>query len=141
MRAFVLGISTLLLNASFALGQVPTSPCADTTDGAGLVVYVQLLMTRPDSDYVAQREQYELPLVGAKSISLASDEEVCKAAATAYSREVGDSGDIGRARRVNVIRVGDKYVVQDPYTPHRLGEWSIWFIFDSRWQKIAGIGS
>lgn len=115
--------------------------CADPESGLGLVNYVQLLMTRNDSSDALTRKQAQLPVVPSDSVALSRDSVVCLAAAQAYNREAADSGLVAANRRVNVIVVGDKYIVEDPTTPLHAGEWAVWYVFDSRWKKIVAFGS
>jgi hypothetical protein len=69
-------------------------------------------------------------------VQLVTQEAVCLRAASVYTTETGDTAR-ARARRVTVVRAGDRHVVTDPFTPLRGGEWAIQLIVDRDWKVLT----
>ena len=90
-----------------------------------------------DSSTRATRARYQVDS-GARVV-LVRDPAICAQGAAAYSRMAGDTGSLARQRRVLVVRIGDKYAVDDPFTPVRAGEFEIWAIFDRKWRFVVGL--
>jgi hypothetical protein len=120
----------------------PPAPmaCADTGwRSDNLLRVLHEIVRGTDSTNRVTRVLYHLD--SAASIMLIRDPRQCAQGAAAYSKMVGDTGKLVRRRRVFVIRVGDKYVVDDPYTPAYGGEFELWAIFDRKWQFVVGLAS
>ena len=69
------------------------------------------LMRRKDSLAEKTLSAYKVARVKAKEVRPVSDPATCTRAANAYTQVVNDSSS---ARRVHVLRVGDRYIVMDP---------------------------
>ena len=115
-----------------------SSPCADTSwRSQNLLRTIHDMVTAADSEGHATRAVYQLD--SGASLALIRDERICAQAAAAYSTLDADTGHRPRQRRVFVVRINDKYAVDDPYTPARAGEFEVWAIFDRRWRLVAAI--
>ena len=130
------GMAAIILSGPVH-AQTKTSRCAEPEASSALVSYVREMVTATDSLSIARRKEDGLPDGAPERVALSLDPAVCLAAANAYNREARDTGARANARRVTVIRAGDRYVVDDPHTPAHAGEFTIWYIFDTRWRKIT----
>ena len=130
------GAASILLSGSVR-AQIQPSRCAEPEASSALVSYVKVMVTAMDSGSIARRKEDGLPEGAPERVALSLDPTLCLAAAKAYNREARDTGVRASARRVTVIKVGDRYVVDDPRTPAHAGEFTIWYIFDMRWRKIT----
>jgi len=61
---------------------------------------------------------------------LIRDERLCDRAGRAYG------GRGSPPRRVAAFRVGELFLVYDPYEPVPAGEWNAWGVFDRRWRYL-----
>jgi len=76
----------------------------------------------------------ELPTFQSSDVALVLDEATCERAARAY----GGSGS--PPRRVVVIRLGSAgFFVEDPFEPHRAGEFSLTVVYDSKWRPLFSL--
>lgn len=80
-----------------------------------------------------ERRRFRLPVGDSTDVRIVSDEGLCDLAARLY----GDSSD--PPRRVILIRMGELYLVYDPFEPLEAGEWSLRKIFDARWQLVVAL--
>ena len=114
--------------------------CADTSwRSANLLRVLHAVVSGTDSASRATRALYHVD--SAAPVALIRDPVICAQGAAAYSGATADTGALARQRRVLVVSVGDKYVVDDPYTPTRAGEFELWYIFDKRWRYVVGLAS
>ena len=117
----------------------PASPLA-----SNLISYLRQVVSADssaDSELVITRTRYQLPLMPAAEVRLVDDPTVCTRAAAAYTQAVHDTTVAGQRRRVNVVQLGNRYAVGDPFTPARAGEFELWAIFDARWRPIVVLAS
>ena len=70
------------------------------------------------------------------AIRLITKESVCARAAAVYSAATGDSASSGQ-RRVTVVRAGDRFIIDDPFTPSMGGEWAVELIADRNWKVLV----
>ena len=112
--------------------------CADSSwRSDNLLRVLNEVVRGADSSTRATRARYQVDS-GARVV-LIRNPAICAQGAAAYSRMAGDSGSPVRQRRVLVVRVGDKYAVDDSYTPVRAGEFELWAIFDRKWRFVVAL--
>ena len=87
------------------------------------------------------RASYELALMPPDSVRLISDPAICTLAAIAYNNATGYREWPLVTRRVHVVEAGDRYIVEDPFTPARLGEFYVWIVFTSDWRLVTRVFS
>jgi hypothetical protein len=81
-----------------------------------------------------------LPVRDSMAIRLVMNETVCRRAAEVYTAASGDTARAGR-RRVTVVQAGDRWVIDDPFTPDMAGEWALRLIVDHDWKVLARLGT
>lgn len=85
-------------------------------------------LARPD-----QRILFGLPAGDSTDVALVGDELQCERAGRTYAE--GDDPP----RRVILIRIGQLYLVYDPFEPLEAGEWNITKIFDRDWRLLVAL--
>jgi hypothetical protein len=106
--AFAAGCRPLVASTARRAG----SCAAADTYAVNLVAYMTELATATDdSDALAARRLYHLPAVGAKAVSLVTDDQTCRRVLT--SVRGGRTTATGRLAQVYIVRVGDVFVVAD----------------------------
>ena len=126
-------------------GVQPTqgNACAPVDEvGRSLLTYIRTLVVATDTlpdERNATRIAYELPRLDPDSVTLVTDPAICSIAAAAYTSAVNEDHESANQRRVHVVRVGSRYVVEDPYTPARVGEWHVWAVFTDRWRLVTRV--
>jgi hypothetical protein len=89
----------------------------------------------------SQREEYDVPRVSADAITVVRDEKICERAANAYRDHLRRFVDqTWPDTPVLVVRLGDRYLVDDLRS--RDGEDAYWetMIFDKRWRHRISYG-
>lgn len=110
------------------------SPNAETVN---MVRYMTQLVTASnatDSESVATRTAYKIPVVATTQISVVQTERTCKSALQTYSAALLPT--TVKPTRVFVVAVGNVYVVWTPIsgsTP----EWTLHMVLDSKFVILA----
>jgi len=133
---FAMAGAALLARGPALLGQSGPRSCA-TPDWQSENLITILRQVVSDTGPAADTTRSTYHLEFAAHVVLVQDSHTCSRGAAAYSRATGDTSAGSRQRRVFVIRVGDRYVVDDPYTPAHAGEFALWCIVDRRWNPLV----
>ncbi len=123
-------------------GSAQTYTCLpDTAEAADVLRdYVVRLVTGTDSETVAIRNRYGLPVVAASKVAVVNTASTCKKAGDAYHAAVTPSGTPRVSRTLAVIKVGStRYVVLDPN--EKAGEFELHMVFDRNWNYVIGFAS
>jgi hypothetical protein len=125
------GCTTLAVLAAWAVGPIAaqTSYCRTNADTAGLFVGgLQRGYQVMDTTYLkAQGQPYAAPA----AITLVTQSNTCKAGVTAYNQARGLTGSAA-VTSAYVAALGKRgYVVMDP--KEIMGEFTMMWVFDSRW--------
>ena len=129
----------------FGAHPVRADACAPVDSGRHLLEYVRTLVAATDTlprGHDATRRQYELPRVDPATVVLVTDPETCSRAADAYTHATQAHPPWEypeRTRRMHVVRAGDRYVVEDPFTPARAGEFEVWAVFTKDWKLVTRV--
>jgi hypothetical protein len=121
--------------------QWAASWCAKPRPQEPLLRDAERLGTGQDSLAASQREEYDVPRVSADAITLVRDEKTCERAARAYRDHLRRFVDQAWPDApVLVVRLGDRYLVDDLRS--RDGEDAYWevMIFDKQWRKRISYG-
>lgn len=110
----VLTGSAVALSPTHTRSTQTTGPCApsNTVLVQDLTSLFQWMMGGDDSSRVAARTQAAIPKIDSTTIAFVSDTVVCRAAAIAYTTALRDTTT---DRSVHVIKIGNRYVVLDPF--------------------------
>jgi hypothetical protein len=130
------GIALRAASAAHPSGPVAAGAClGPDAFSKNLVQYMDTLVTSTDSETVAARNRYGLPVVSPSAVTLVSDTTVCRTYANAYSADVNPASPMV-GRLVYVVQIGsNRFVVVDPN--YRGGEWIGHIVFDNNQQVIA----
>jgi hypothetical protein len=122
----------------FAAAQGQTYTCLPASAWAAYSLrdYMIRLVTATDTELVATRILYQLPVVAATEVIVDSSSAICNRAGAAYHSAVAVEGTPPTSRTLAVVRVGKtRFVVLDP--KQMAGEFEIHVIFDSKWNRLA----
>lgn len=124
--------NTVLLTATIALfgaGNLSArSACLPADEALDQRIHLTIrLVTSTEPDYVRAREYQQLPAVPASEVQAIAVDSVCATARDSYNAALPLEMQQG-GRRVYLVRVGDRYVVEDPGL--RLGEFGLAMIMD-----------
>lgn len=125
-------MATVVLSGCAHVVNAQTTCLPASGKSAGLVDYVNHLLTAADSAYVPLRSRFGLSGVTTSQVSLVTDERICSQAASAIDRMAGvrNSG-----RRVYVVQAGTRYLVQDPNG--KAGEWTSVIVYDPHFTYVG----
>jgi hypothetical protein len=129
----------VLLSATPPGGEAQTYTCLpDTTEKTQILRdHIVSLVTGTDSETVATRNAYQLPVVAASKVTVVTTSSVCRKAGAAYHAAVTPPGTPQVSRTLVVIKVGTmRYVVLDPN--ERAGEFENHVVFDAKWNRLIG---
>lgn len=137
MIRLVLSAAAILLTVAVAPPAPRESPrlslrnCAADSAGAQLLVRnLQKIATGTEYPYPILRDSLHIPAVAATEVAVVADSAFCADAAAVYDSVLAARGDQSNSgRNVIVVRVGDRYAVQDPQ--ETVGEWRVTITLDS----------
>jgi len=106
--------STIALMPIHAHSLQTTSPCApsNTVLAQDLASLFKWMMEGDDSSRVGARTRAAIPKVDSATVTFVSDTTLCRTAATAYTSALQDTT---ATRSVHVIKIGNRYIVLDPF--------------------------
>lgn len=134
---YILALGMVGLLAPGAVADAETSGCLPSDDEAtSLLSYAVELATSSDPEIVATREDYGILAVPESDVELVTDGQTCKKAAREYKSAIGLSG---QAPDVHVVRIGTRYIVEDPNS--FVGEYVIHVVFDQQFNQLAVFGA
>lgn len=132
-------MSRLILQLAIILGlaQVASAQSACRPVDAELDERVRLtrrLVTSSDADDINARQRQQLPAVADTSVQPVSVDSICAAARDVYNAELPVAVQ-QTGRSVYVIRVGDRYVVEDPAV--KFGEFGLMMVMDQSFAVLS----
>ena len=110
----ILSGSTIALIPLHAHALQTAGPCAPSNTGLAqdLASLFKWMMAGDDSSRVGARTRAAIPKVDSTTITFVSDTALCRTAANAYTAALQDTTAM---RSVHVIKIGNRYVVLDPF--------------------------
>lgn len=113
-----------------------SSTCRAADDeSARLISAAKLMVTSTDSRWIQARNAYQLSVVPDTAIALVTDDSVCAQAGSAYNSALADG--LRHERSLYVVRVGDRYVVEDPSTDASGAEYRLIVTLSSAFVVLA----
>jgi hypothetical protein len=92
------------------------------------------VVTSTDPDAIALRQRQQITAVADSSVQPVSNDSICVAARDSYNSALSLI-DQRTGRRVYVIRVGDKYFVEDPTLKY--GEFGVMIVLDQSFLVLS----
>jgi hypothetical protein len=137
MKNILLATATLfVLGASTGRAQ---SACRSADAELDLRIRVTIqLVTSTDPDDVRARQHQQLPAVADSSVQAIFADSVCIAARDSYDAALPARMQQA-GRRVYVIRVGDKYIVEDPTL--KFGEFGLTMVLNQLFAVLGKFAS
>jgi hypothetical protein len=129
MRYFLLMTLLLAADASAQSACLPTDAELDLRVRA-----TRRLAASGQPDDVNARQHQQLPAVADTSVQAVSVDSICVAARDSYDAALPAAAQRG-GRRVYVIRVGDRYVVEDPTL--KFGEYGLMMVLDQAFAVLS----
>lgn len=123
-------VGILLACPALASGQ--TSGCMPA-DSTSEILLARITRVTTVSDFQAERQAYELPVLEVSDVALVAADSVCAIASDAINAASG----IVETRQVHVVRAGSVYVVMDPAI--LVGDRRLMWIFDASWGCLAAV--
>lgn len=131
-------LAAMLIAAPFSWGKAQTYTCRSATAAATLAMqdYVVRLVTGTDSETVATRTRYQLPVVDSSKVSIVTTIKTCQSAGAAFEKAVNPPGTPAVSRSMVVIKVSNsRYVIVDP--DERVGEYEANVVTDANFNVLA----
>lgn len=129
-----IGLAVIML-VSASAEESTGRPLADCLQqDSSLILYAQRLATDPDPRLDATRQRYDISLVPVSQVVRITNSSICSDAGRAYKSAVGLKG---KAPDVEVVRVGDRYIVRSPAGKPEDSEFTSHVVFDLELNEIA----
>ena len=117
-------------------GTASTGCARDSLGSAVLIRNLQTIVTGTTYPYTEIRDSLQIPAVAPEQVTLVTDPTLCAKVAAIYDRILVARGDDPNPRReVIVVRVGDRYAVQDPL--ETAGEFRVTIMLDSAHRYLS----
>jgi hypothetical protein len=132
-----IAVAALLLGVRTARAQSPCRP-SDYESGR-LIGVVHQMMRSTDARWTNTREAYQLPHVADSAVVLVTDDSVCAKADSVLNSIL--PSDVKPTTSVYVIRVGDRYLVEEPSDNTQLVPLRLILTLDTKFAVLARIAS
>lgn len=134
---FLVAIAVLLIGVQPAIAQSACRP--SDKESVRLIGVVHQMMNSSDIRWINTRSAYQLPLVDDSAVVRVADDSVCARADSVLNSILPT--DVHRPRSAYVIRVGDRYLVEEPSDDTKLGTLRLLLTLDSKFAVLARIAS